>query len=456
MKTASEQVDLYTARAIIVNADSWLENAVLAVKSGRIAGVFPQSYLAVNQQQFDTYVLNQDYADCIISPGFINLHTHLDYSALGGLLSASSDLFDWIPQLMKHSSAWTAGQWLDSARIGVEQSLAAGTTCVVDSSYAGAAAIACSERGLRGLVGLELFGLDESKAKDTWNRWLVKRESLIGNHACLQAALESGLVQLTVAPHAPYTVCPGLLKYSFEFACHSGLPALMHLAETAAENCWYAGGAPVIDSFLQKAFGDVLDFEDGPGLEWVRRSESVSQVLLSSGLARSRLIAAHCVHLLPQDREQMCWQNVSIAHCPRSNARLGNGLAPLADLCPADVAVGLGTDSLASCDSLSLLDEAKSAFYMHKAASPGYSLESKELFNMITGAAARALGWESEIGSLESGKLADFVVFSAPKSLLSGLLKPIEAIMWERLPILATFVSGKKVWAGTRMFRLGQ
>lgn len=449
MKTASEQLCLYPARAIIVSADCWLENAVLAVKQGRVAGVFPQARLA-GTEEFSGHTLNPEYAHCVISPGFINLHTHLDYSALGGLSSSGCGLFDWIPELMKQSSGWTAEYWLYSARTGVKQCLAAGTTCVVDSSYGGATAIACSELGLRGLIGLEIFGLDESRTKDIWSGWLAKKNKLIADSISLQAAINSHLVRLTVAPHAPYTVCPGLLRQSFTFARKENLPVLMHLAESVLENSWYAGKAPEIDSFLQKAFARTLDFNDHPGLNWVRRSKSVSEILLSAGLPDNRLVAAHCIHLLPEDRERLFGQAVSVAHCPRSNARLGNGIAPLPDFWHANVPVGLGTDSLASNDSLSLLDEAKSAFYMHRAARPDFLLGSGELFNMITGAAARALGWEDEIGSLEPGKQADFVAFGLPEPFISSRFDPIEAIMWGNMPVLATFVNGRRVWSALR------
>ncbi|HEY9787195.1 MAG TPA: amidohydrolase family protein, partial [Candidatus Obscuribacterales bacterium] len=137
------------------------------------------------------------------------------------------------------------------------------------------------------------------------------------------------------------------------------------------------------------------------------------------GLLNERLIAAHAVHADGEDLALLSAAGVKVAHCPRSNARLHNGRAPLQSLIEAGIKLGLGTDSLGSCDDLSPLSEAQFAFNLHRAAEPLCKLSCKEIVQLITTFAAQAIGWSDRIGSLEPGKLADLAVFALPPAPLS-------------------------------------
>ncbi|HMO20231.1 MAG TPA: amidohydrolase family protein, partial [Candidatus Melainabacteria bacterium] len=127
--------------------------------------------------------------------------------------------------------------------------------------------------------------------------------------------------------------------------------------------------------------------------------------------------AAHCVHLGPDDLNLLTRAGVSIAHCPRSNRNLENGRAPLEHFFEKGLKTGLGTDSLASTESLSMLDEAKAMVQLLTEAGIFARTEALELaLRLITIDAARAVGAADRIGSLAPGKLADLVVLeSAPE-----------------------------------------
>lgn len=138
------------------------------------------------------------------------------------------------------------------------------------------------------------------------------------------------------------------------------------------------------------------------------------------GLLSNKLVAAHCVQIDDADIDLLKAANVSVAHCPRSNARLRNGCAPLPKLLEHGVNVGLGTDSLASTDDLNPLAEAGFALNLHRAVEPECTLSSEDLIKMMTLSAARAIGLDRKIGSFDAGKAADIAVFKvAPRSLLA-------------------------------------
>jgi 5-methylthioadenosine/S-adenosylhomocysteine deaminase len=116
----------------------------------------------------------------------------------------------------------------------------------------------------------------------------------------------------------------------------------------------------------------------------------------------------HAVHVDAADIRRMAGRGVSVAHCPRSNARLSGGVAPVADFLRHGIPVGLGTDSLASVPTLDLWDEMRAALAAHAG-----RLSPADVLDMATLGGARALGLGGQVGSLEPGKRADLIAVSA-------------------------------------------
>ncbi|MEK6718865.1 MAG: amidohydrolase family protein, partial [candidate division NC10 bacterium] len=116
----------------------------------------------------------------------------------------------------------------------------------------------------------------------------------------------------------------------------------------------------------------------------------------------------HAVHVTATDIDHMARRGVSVAHCPRSNARLSGGVAPVPELLSEGIPVGLGTDSLASAPTLDLWDEMRAALVVHAG-----RLAPVEVLEMATLGGARALGLADQVGSLEVGKRADLIAVSA-------------------------------------------
>ena len=205
----------------------------------------------------------------------------------------------------------------------------------------------------------------------------------------------SDLVRVGISPHAPYTV--GLPLYEACLALE--LPVATHVAESAAEQEWLTSGT-------------------GPWAELAHMlplplGETGIRGLARAGLLSSRIVAAHCVHVDAEEIALLAEHDVAVAHCPRSNAFLGCGIAPLRALLDAGVRVGLGSDSPASTPSFDMFDELRAAVFAARArAQDPSALAAREALELATLGSARALGLDGEIGSLVPGKQADLTVVS--------------------------------------------
>lgn len=394
-----------------------------------------------------------DYGDAILLPGLINLHTHLDYSALR-CSDVESGMFDWICGLVERSSKWSPDQWRSSAAYGAREAALAGTTCLVDSSFSGLSVHAIAEAGLRAIVGLELFGLRDDEANAVWGQWL-NRYDLLKNatEPRTHAAMASNRIKLTVAPHAPYTVCPTLWLKATIWAQEKGLPLLAHLSESSAECQWIKSENKRINeylTFVKKLFNPSLP-TDGEGIleelsqiRWKGRGASPTRHLKNFGLLDRNLIAAHAVHLDNEDMQLLAESKVKVAHCPRSNAKLRNGRAQIEKLIDANIEVALGTDGLASNDDLSLLSEARFAADLHRASMPDLKWSSEQIIKSITIDAAKMLNLSQEIGSIEPEKLADIAIFKLEHR-THGSDNPYDLLVHGKSRLLDLFVEGNAI-----------
>ncbi len=394
-----------------------------------------------------------DYGDAILLPGLINLHTHLDYSALR-CSDVESGMFDWICGLVSTSSKWGPEQWRSSAAFGAREAALAGTSCIVDSSFSGFSVHALAETGLRAIVGLELFGLRDDEANAVWGHWLTKFEALKNTtEPASRLSLETDKIKLTVAPHAPYTVCPTLWLKATTWAQEKGLPLMAHLSESDEECQWIKSDNRRIDeylTFVKKIFNPNLATTESGILEelsqirWKGRGASPTKHLKNYGLLDENLIAAHTVHLDDEDLNILVDTNVKIAHCPRSNAKLRNGRAALERFIDAGLKFGLGTDGLASNDDLNLLNEARFAADLHRAQVPLLQWNSEQIVKSITLDAARILNLNQEIGSIEAGKLADIAVFKLDHR-THGSDNPYDLLVHGKTRLIDLFVDGRAV-----------
>jgi len=436
MKTDSDNgLFALSARWLLPIAGPPLSAAALVIDGQRIKAVDDRQSLSRHYPGLPV----RDYGEAIIAPGLINLHTHLDYTALRHF-DTQAGFFPWIRGLVARAFPWTSDQWRASALTGAREVALSGTTCVADSSYSGAAAWALSRLGLRAVVGLELFGIASDQAGRVWSEWLGKLESLQSQaDSELYQALASGLIKLTVAPHAPYTVCPDLWELANCWAENQSLPVLAHISESESECRWLAGTDQQVEEFLRDMLPGGLPDN---GLSWQGNGLTPVAHLDRYNLLRPNTLAAHGVHLLASDIALIAERQVKLAHCPRSNARLRNGVAPLRALLDQAVEIGFGTDSAASTDDLNVLSEARFAWNLQRALIPDFAYDSQEAVYRLTLGAAKILGLGESIGSLEPGKLADVAVFSIKPDAPFAADRPFDLLLYGQAELRDLFVNG--------------
>jgi 5-methylthioadenosine/S-adenosylhomocysteine deaminase len=389
-----------------VEGDPIEDGAVAIGEDGRIAAVGPSSELGPGER----------FEEAVILPGFVNAHSHLEYAVYAGF-GDGLPFGPWIALHVARKQRIELADMETIARLGALECLRSGITTVGDCSFSGAAATACAEVGLGAIVYLEVFGADDSPLRE---RFAPMRERIAG-------AL-SERVRLGISPHAPYTCSLELYRASAEL----GLPVATHLAESEAE-----------DEFLRTGSGSWQAFAEllvpPPGETGIR-------ALAAAGLLGPHVLAAHCVNADEEEIALLAAHDVAVAHCPRSNALLGCGIAPLAALREAGLRVCIATDSPASTPSLDMFDELRAAISFARARErrPG-ALTAADGLELATLGGARALGLDAEVGSLAPGKRADLTVLSLAHTPFVPWEDPVTAAVLGGSPdrVVATLVSGE-------------
>ncbi|HZP73900.1 MAG TPA: amidohydrolase family protein [Gaiellaceae bacterium] len=345
-----------------------------------------------------------------ILPGFVNAHSHLEYASYAGFGDGTA-FGPWLRTHIERKGLLQPDDMLGIARLGVAESLRSGITTTADYSFSGAAADATADLGLRAVVYLEVFAADP---RDAERQWVEKRGRVS----------ETSLVTIGVSPHAPYTCS----LETYRFCLSLGVPVGTHLAESAHETQWLLSGeGPLVSKLLVPPTGK-------------RPVASLEPVL------GPELLCAHCVQVTREEIELLAERRVPVAHCPRSNAFLGCGIAPLRDLLDAGVTVGLGTDSPASVPSFDVFEEMRTAVAFARAREQrAEALHAAEALALATVGAARALRLDEEVGTLTPGKRADLVVVSLTDTPYHPVEDPAAAIVFGCSPdrVLETIVDGQ-------------
>ncbi len=351
---------------------------------------------------------------CVIIPGFVNAHSHLEYAVYAGF-GDGLPFEAWITMHVRRKGALDLDDMSAIATIGAHECLRSGITTIGDCSFSGAAATAAATTGLRATVYLEVFGRGAS-ALDRFHE----------SHARIESAL-SDRVRIGVSPHAPYTCTPELYRACAEL----GLPQATHLAESAAERDYLVDGA-----------GDWSPFAEllvpPPGETGIR-------MLAAEGLLGPGLIAAHCVRADEEEIALLAASGVGVAHCPRSNGYLGCGVAPLEELRTAGIPVSIATDSPASTPSFDIFEEIRAAIVGARArAGRPDALPASAALELATLGGARVLGLADRVGSLVPGKEADLAVISLADTPFDPVEDPVIAAVLGGSPdrVAATLIAG--------------
>jgi cytosine/adenosine deaminase-related metal-dependent hydrolase len=383
-----------------------IEQGAVAIEDGRITAVGTSAELGPATH----------FEDAAILPGFVNAHSHLEYAVYAGFGDSLTDFAEWIRlhTERKHRIGWE--EYVAIARVGAAECLRSGITTVGDCSFSGAAAVAIDELGLRGIAYHEVFGAEPDDALEQFDE-LRSRAALHFNDRVL----------LGVSPHAPYSISPAVYRACAELR----LPLATHISESESEVRYLLDGGG--------AWEGISWLVDPPGTTGTR-------LLAGEGLLGPHVLAAHCVVVEPDEIALLAEHDVAVAHCPRSNAYVGCGIAPLRELRAAGLRVGIGTDGVSSTPSHDFFDELRAVVAMSRARErrPD-AMTAAEALELGTRGGAQALGLEAEVGSLVPGKRADLAVVSLAGSAYLPWEDPTGAVVFGGSPdrVVATYVGGE-------------
>jgi 5-methylthioadenosine/S-adenosylhomocysteine deaminase len=333
--------------------------------------------------------VREELEDAAILPGLVNCHTHLELGAAGQV--AAPAFVDWLLAVRARRAALPASAQAAAAAAAARALLAAGVTCVGDVSTAGLSPAALAAAGLRGVVYREVLGVEPERAAGLLQAARVELAAMPSGGAWLLRGL---------SPHSPYACSEPLLRGAARLAARARVRVCMHVAESGEEREYLAAGTGDIPARLYPAVGAPPPPR--------RRARSPVAYLDALGAMPAQALLVHAVHLDAEDLPRLRRRRARVAHCPRSNALLSGGVAPVPALLAAAIPVGLGTDSLAGVSTLDLWDEMRAAL-----AAQGGRLDAAAVLRMATLGGATCLGLERWVGSLEPGKLADLAVVSA-------------------------------------------
>jgi cytosine/adenosine deaminase-related metal-dependent hydrolase len=413
---------------VLPNSDpaSAIPDGEIVISNGKIEYVGPQ-----RPAGSDPVI---DFQEAAILPGLVNVHTHLDYTLMRGLIE-DVEFFPWIRELNARKSALTMEDWEASAICGAAEAAASGITTIGDCCDSGAAMTGAKTIGLRGTIYQEVFGIDESRSVETILQELKQKVDNL-KQAAVGTRLQAG-----ISPHAPYTVRPELMRALARYAREENLRVCIHASESQAEvELLRSGTGPFADMFVRR------------GIVWNIPRKGTADYLHSLEILGPNTLLVHGVQLAAEEREALRGSGTAWAHCPKSNAKLGNGVAYLPMLTLENThtdrqpAVGLGSDSVASNNGMDLFEEMRFAVLMQRAARRKIgALGASEAFEMATMGGARALGLDTEIGSLEAGKCADLCVFKLDELHSAPTYSPLNAIVYagRASDVVHTYIDGE-------------
>ena len=423
---------VYCAPWVLPISSSPISDGAVAIKGDLILGVGDRT--SVLERFPDSNLC--EFPSAAILPGLINTHSHLEITAMRGFLEPEeSNFFAWLRKLTRaRVQGMTDDDLYVSAAWGACEAARAGVTCLGDAGDSGWPTInALRDMGLRGTVYQESFGPEPWLAKENLAKLQAKVASL--------RALETSLVRVGVSPHSPYTVCGSQLRLISEFALVENLPLMIHAAESVMERMLMENGTGVFAEILTKK-----------GIDWRAPNVSTIQYLADHRVLETRPLLAHCINIDAQDIEIIRQSGSTVAHCPKSNAKLGHGRAPLARLLEQGVTVGLGSDSVASNNTCDILEEARFAVLSARASGSedraSQMLEAKVGLEAATIEGARALGLSSVVGELKEGLQADLIGVSLKGVHQRPLYDPVNALIFasSAQDVVLTVVAGREVF----------
>ncbi len=424
---------LLCAEHIIPIAGEPIDDGAVLVRDGRIVEVGGAQRMKAHYPQEEV----RDFGRSAIMPGFVDCHTHLEYTALRGIVH-DVPYAEWLVTEHAKADMMSRDDRYDSAVIGGMEMIAGGVTTVADFTSTGASFEAAQDVGLRGKFYRSVGATSKSQV-DT------AIEEAVADIERWRSEADSDRMQIGIAPKALHACHPTIFSKVNEVAEKLDLPVAMHVAGSYEEYSYIMRGSTPLSVRGIETGGDALT--DRP--MWLPTGVTPVNYALNWNAFNSHdVLAAHCVHVDDNDIAKLKEHDVAISVNTRCNAQLGMGLAPLPTFLKSGIRVGLGTDSPAATDSSDMFIEMRLGMLIHRSVDRDVFLTAKTMLELATIGGARALRMEDEIGTLEPGKRADITVVDLSGSRQTPLVDPVTAVVegGAAADVMFTMVGGKPVY----------
>ncbi len=323
-----------------------------------------------------------DATDHLVMPGLINAHTHA-YMTIHRNYADDLAFFDWLDKVQLVEDGMTEEDVYWTTMLAIIEMLKTGTTCFVDMTIKSArektgplsaAAGAVADSGFRAVISRGLAGISDSEES------LMKYGQAIRE---MNLFREESRLQFIHGPHAPYSCMADYLQKLTRSSREHQIGQTIHLSESLTE------------------------------MEGIAKEHGTTpiQYVDSLGVFSVPVIAAHCVYATEEDIRLMAEKGVSVALCPKSNMKLGNGFAPAKQFLDSGINVCLGTDGCGSNNSLNMFSEMNMAGLVYKGATgSAQCVSADEVLSMATVNGAKAIGRAGELGEIRPGAIADLIL----------------------------------------------
>jgi len=420
---APRQVSMVIANGILVTVDGanrMLNPGSVAIDGADIVAVDTRDNIRRQFRGRETI----DATGQVVMPGLINTHTHAPMVLFRGLADDLA-LEEWLTKYIFPAEAKTVSPEFVRAgtRLAALEMIESGTTTFADMYYfEEEIAKETKAAGLRGVLGETIIQFPVADAK-------TPAEGLARTETFIKAFRNDPLITPAVAPHAIYTNDSATLKAARELSLRYGVPTLIHVAETQSEAM----------TAKERGFPTVVSY------------------LNSLGFLGAGVVAAHAIWVNESDMAMLKAHGVGVSHNPESNMKLASGIAPVKAYLASNIAIGIGTDGAASNNDLDMFEAMRTASFLQKVAtSDPTAVSARTAIQMATIGGARALGLDTQIGSLEPGKRADIIIVSMSAARQTPMYDPISHLVYVTRgdDVQTTIVNGKVLMRNRKVLTL--
>jgi len=400
-----------------------LTDHAVAITDGRIVDLLPAGEA---RQAYEPGV-HLERPDHVLIPGLVNAHTHAAMTLLRGLAD-DLPLERWLKEAVWPVEARWAGPEMvrDGTRLAVAEMLLSGCTCFSDQYFfPEIVAETAVNMNMRAMVGTPVIEFETAWAEDAAQ--------------CLSKATD--LVHDPYADHPLVSTC--FVPHSMSTVSDETFADLRVLADQLDKR---------VQIHLHESAGEIADAIATTGKRPLER-------LTDMGLVNSSLMAVHAVHVSAEEISHFADAGVVVAHCPRSNLKLADGIAPVQEMLDAGITVGLGTDGAASNNVLEMPGEMRTAALLAKArAEDAAALPAAAALRMATLEGAKTLGLDESIGSIETGKWADLTCIDMLHLNSQPVYDPISQVVYTVQPhqVSDVWVAGRHQVDGGRLSQIDQ